>query len=681
MDDARFERYVREWTNRAAQDLRAAQRAADRSALVALLALPAVMVVCGAAGIAAIIGGLTAIVTATSPILAIVLVLFGGSLATVAWEIARALHVRVPPPDGLSVERHELPALWARVDRIAASVGAEPPDHIVIERGFTAYAGWRSSSALSLRGAGWLGLGLATFAMFEEDELDSIIAHELSHILHGDGRALRRSWRALVMWDRVAYAASFRSWKAAAPDAGMTDRWIASIYRRTIAPIAAAVQPRVAGIERAIAREHELVADAAGVRATSQVAAARALIRCAGRLEIWGAESSAAWNAAMYEGGAPRGQLAVETAQLAAGPLDLDRVRMALGEALMEPDHWSDEHPALSRRLAMLGVGVDRPNQLVVTFEEALEWAARPASGRLWSVTFASPGGERVLGRIAAAWLAEEGTNWKTAQVDARDHRAADRDLGARAAAGDQLRAEDYLRLSVSARFTTGREAARSWLVWATSVDPAHAGAAYALGRSLLAAGDATGLGWLEHAIALGPEFTGDALLAVAGWHRSRGDASLAAATMQLREQRCSELDALVHTPAAAINAAPVEHAPPSPREASIIVEATADLPEVVGAWCGRLRIANPPLGRAPVAVILQLRPNTPPERVGEVQESVSQSLDRAWFGSRFDQWFVMVGLGPCPANTLGGRLEAVDICRVSGVGVQGAGAASGPAA
>ncbi|MCW2955185.1 MAG: hypothetical protein JWO69_54 [Thermoleophilia bacterium] len=670
MDDDRFEAYVKEWTARAAHDLPAARRAAKLYANASLVLLPVALLVCAAVALCCAVASLFLLVSGPWVVLFLTVPLSAAG-AVASMEMWKSLVFRFPAPDGVRAGRTELPELWSRIDRVAAATGARAPQYLVIERGCEAYAASHAPSLLSPSTA-WLGLGLPLLVMLEPDELDSVIAHELAHIDHRDGAALRRTRRALVTWDALADRLAYRSWKASQPGAGRIETWTVRLLRWTLVPLGRVIPQRLGAIERAVAREHELAADFVAARALSPEASARALVRLHAIEPFWADVAMRSYDQALLAGDTPSQHLPIENALKAAEPIDAWTARMFLAADLAQPDHWSREHPALERRLVMLGIGIDRPAQQRVSFEEAIAWATAPPTGTVWRECFEPPTGQRVLERVGAAWRAETRAGWSESRPLRVKHEEEMRELDARARRGT-LRAREYVQLAEWVRRAGDRAASRTWLGWALQVDQYHGEAAGKLGTSMLYAGDPGGLRWLEHASALGPDLRSHAAHMAAAWYRAHGDVASSTACIASRDAAQLELRGMAMTPSSVMDRAPIAPMPPSEREAALLYSEVGGEHDVDGAWVARLKVPDPPLGRYPIFVIVQVRAGSSTERCDELRERLLDDLRAAWFASDVDQWFVQVCAGPCPPETFVGRIESSPACRVPGIGGGGA--------
>ena len=113
--------------------------------------------------------------------------------------LARIAFTLFPSPKGQRLGRIDAPMLWSEVDRIAARLGAPRVHQIrVDERMSASICSRRSWLLFSWRHT--LVLGLPLLRALPPEEVRSVIAHELAHLLRGDTILLRSVYRAHALW-------------------------------------------------------------------------------------------------------------------------------------------------------------------------------------------------------------------------------------------------------------------------------------------------------------------------------------------------------------------------------------------------------------------------------------------------------------------------------------------------
>lgn len=656
MDHERYEHEIRRWTAEAARNLDRTRRVALLWAWVAIAAVPIVITfstVIALTGLAIVAFA----VLSFAPLLLFIGVPFlvGGS--SVAWELVRSMMMRDGEDRTVRAARRELPDLWNRIDRIALQVGVKPPDELLVEAGFAAYAGTLVPRPFA-RSVNIVGIGLATIAMLEEDELDAILAHELAHLRGRDSSAMRRVRRALAMWYRIDDAIVRRRWFAEQPDSGRIAGCTWAIMRCTVDPIARVLGPRLPAIDKAIGREQELAADRAAAATIGAEANARVLLKCAARLPVWSRQRDAVYEAALLASASPATDLPMRAALLAAEPLGPWEVRLNVALGLNEPDSIHDEHPALNRRLVMLGIGVDRPATHRITFDEAAAWAGSQPTGGLWARTFDGAAPARLLDRVGAAWVHSLDSSWSEAHTQRVEFDAEARALATRPA--QELTAAQCLRIAWLQRILAGRDAARGWVAQAVQVDPHHHDAAFALGRLLSIGGDQQGPAWLAHARKLAPECAPEALALTAAWHRACGDTAGSDALLSQADDAVALLRTAKQTPWDVRCDAPVVDRAAPARERTIVRSLCVEHADTINrAWIARVNVPNPPHGHAPMTILIEVRGARTDQQRHELAQRYEAELHANCVSVALDQLVVIIVAARVPHSANVDRIIA----------------------
>lgn len=138
----------------------------------------------------------------------IVAVLAGMAVWAVVMGIFKRIHLALPVSGTLLTEQGA-PELWARVRRIAADVGTEPPSHIIagIDDNFFVTEGTVDLHDHELTGRS-LFVSLSLLRVMSQAEADAVLAHEMAHFHGGD---TARSRKLVPMQARfVNYLAALR---------------------------------------------------------------------------------------------------------------------------------------------------------------------------------------------------------------------------------------------------------------------------------------------------------------------------------------------------------------------------------------------------------------------------------------------------------------------------------------
>ena len=593
MEQAHFERWTRQWTADAARDGVNARKSANRFAGLVMLAPFGILVALAAvAGLGVLVAMIPWIVTKV----------FGGLLVLTALGLGGIVVAALPralrEPTGCPITREEVPLLFERVERAATAIDVKPPAVIRLDEADGAEVTWWARRAFGKR-TGHLRIGLATIAMLEHEELDSVITLALANMLHADAEHLRNIQHAHAWWSEVDARIAPQVEAGFAPGATSVQKAHAYLLSVTIGAVATAVVPRLAGMERTFWRDREMASDRIAVTATSRVATSRALVRSQVRASWWRAEVEALLDAAQRASAAPDPSFAIGAASTAGGAIAPVAGSVMFARSLTEPDDPMAPNTPIGRRVAAIGMGIDRPGVEHITFADAAAWSAAPASGQLWNACFGGGPGGAVLGRVGAAWSARHATEWRDAhQVVAALDQAGQR--YASEANQRELRADQYLLVSGWARARYGRDVARDWLRYATHIDPYHARAALDLGRELVTSGDPAGVGWLEHAANLAPDLMDEAHAWAAAWYRACGDQPGADTRVDRRARHRQTMRAIHWTSFEARVKSKVSPALPSEREKQILRAIVGEHPGIVLAAIARHEVRGAPMERLP---------------------------------------------------------------------------------
>jgi len=99
-----------------------------------------------------------------------------------AWVIVRSLWVTFPPPQGLKVNRRQVPHLFALVDELTTKLQAPRFHNILLNQEFN--AGVVQIPRLGIFGwqQNYLLLGLPLMQSLSVEQLKAVLAHELGHL-------------------------------------------------------------------------------------------------------------------------------------------------------------------------------------------------------------------------------------------------------------------------------------------------------------------------------------------------------------------------------------------------------------------------------------------------------------------------------------------------------------------
>lgn len=244
---------------------------------------------------------------------------------------------------GLAVTPDEAPGLWRQVNDLAQTLGALPPEHIVVSltQGFyvTSSEANVSPSHTPLRGR-TLHVPLLHLGLLSGEEIGAVIGHELAHFA---GEDTEYSLRFLPIYDGVN-----RSLNALLETMLVSD----FIQGRLMRPSFMFGMFFMQRFDHAVnhwSRERELLADAAGARLVGSAAAGSALMRVSVLHEHIDDALVTLCNADAGDDLPGAVLAALQTRELHLPPEALD----------IHQPHPTDSHPSNGERLHALQVNVD----------------------------------------------------------------------------------------------------------------------------------------------------------------------------------------------------------------------------------------------------------------------------------------------------------------------------------
>lgn len=267
----------------------------------------------------------------------------------IAWSWRELLTVAPLEVTGLVVSRQQLPDLWARIDRLATKLGAEPPKQLILGLEPTAFV---AAANIDLRGVGRLPavetlyLPLCGLRIWTDAELDAVIGHELGHFR---GEDLRYSAR---------FIPAFRSLAVSLQSVRLDERASVGWFRAARIPavlVLTTMLDLLHGMVSKVSRERELAAD----QAAASVSSGTALLSAFGKISTMSAEWPDFWGALAHfiTFGRTRVNFCDDLLLRAAalrGLIAPQRFARWLLES--RQPHPFDTHPSVAARAAALGI-------------------------------------------------------------------------------------------------------------------------------------------------------------------------------------------------------------------------------------------------------------------------------------------------------------------------------------
>lgn len=250
---------------------------------------------------------------------------------------------------GASLSRDEEPKIWNAVRLCAQKLGSIVPDNIVVGLEPNFYV---TNSKMNVVGKGGeiegntLYLSTSLMRILTVGELTAIVGHELGHFR---GEDVHFSTKFAPTYSRLGHAL--------AGLASEEDGASALAKLPALAALSTSLN-RFAIAERAISRDREFAADAAGVEATSSHDLANALLKVCAMSEFWNALTR--WNISELEEGRFYDRLSESFFAICkTQSTELDWSKTMDDLLATQQPHPIDTHPPLAQRIAAVGVSSD----------------------------------------------------------------------------------------------------------------------------------------------------------------------------------------------------------------------------------------------------------------------------------------------------------------------------------
>ena len=402
----------------------------------------------------------------------------GGGAAFLAWAIMRSLWIRLEPPQGRALKPDEAPELFAEIERLRTQLAAPRIHRVLLTDEFNAAISQTPRLGIFGWPRNYLVLGLPLMRVLTQDELRSVIAHELGHAGGGHGAFGGWIYRIRATWSVLARQVS--------------EGGAAKLVRGFLKVFV----PRFNAWTFVLARAQEYEADRAAVAVAGAREAANALIRVNVLSRHASEEFWPSLRRRANESAVPPAHLLGDLQQTLAsiGP---GQAKRWLSEAWRRPTDRVDTHPCLRERL--LAMGIDHV---------PVQSAGIPV--RSAARAFLGPAESQLMQELDAAWSSQVATAWAERHQQAHALREKRDDLLRRVA---PTRDERWTIISATMELE-GDVVALPTLVALAETDDHQA--RWHLGRVRLAAGDEAGLADLTAVCSHDPEaIPGSASLAI----------------------------------------------------------------------------------------------------------------------------------------------------------------------
>jgi Zn-dependent protease with chaperone function len=397
-------------------------------------------------------------------------------LGAFLWLSAKALWVRLDPPQGRRVRRGDAPALFALIDELRRTLRSSRFHRVLVTDDFNASVTQIPRLGIFGLHRNYLTVGLPLMKFMTTEQFKAVLAHEFGHLAGGHGRFSNWIYRLRISWARLLHVLESRK------------SWGSFLFK----PFFERYAPYFNAYSFPLARANEYEADRAAARLTSPRALAESLTA---------SNVIGSYLGERYWPGIQR--KADELPQPSFSPFSGMAQGMASGIEESAASEWveramarktgvDDTHPALPDRLAAIGetphLGLPAPGQSA----DRLLGAALPG----------------ITEEFDRRWREAIQPSWQKRHREVQESRARLAELEKRAASGAQLTLDEtYSRAKLTEEHGAGHDAALEQFRALYARWPEEPVAWIALGRRLLLRDDESGFAMVERAMQKDEQF------------------------------------------------------------------------------------------------------------------------------------------------------------------------------
>lgn len=393
-----------------------------------------------------------------------------------AWVIVRSLWVTFPPPQGLKLSRHQVPQLFALVDELTTKLQAPRFHNILLNQEFNAAVvqvprlgifGWQEN---------YLILGLPLMQSLPLEQLKAVLAHELGHLSGNHSRfsawiyRIRRTW--MQIYERLHQS---------------NQSGTSVLFNR----FSDWYWPSFNAYSFTLARMNEYEADRCAAQLTGASNAAEALINVEVKARFLESSFWSDIQKQVEHQADPPDNTYSSMLTVLHSPIAEEKTQQWLEQALAQKTSYADTHPCLADRLKSLGYQTTQ-----------LETLPQPATIQISAA-------EHLLGntlhqfatQFDQDWQAVASIPWRQRYAYLQETKGKLQDLEQKAQMQTLSEQEVWERAYYTLELQGG-EAALPFLQEVLKIQPDHAEANYTIGQVFLHKADASGIAYIEKAIA-----------------------------------------------------------------------------------------------------------------------------------------------------------------------------------
>jgi len=397
-------------------------------------------------------------------------------LLALVFILLRSLWVSFPPPIGLKLRRQDAPNLFSLVDDISSKLQAPRFHHILLTEDFNASVVQRPRLGLFGWQQNYLILGLPLMLALPPEQFQAVLAHELGHLSGNHSRFDAWIYRQRIAWYRIEQGLG---------QEGNESSWF--IFKRFLQWYI----PFFDAYSFVLARLDEYEADRCAVEIAGVENSAKTLMSVEVKSRFIGNNFwSHIYQQVQTEIEPPKTSYTAMQTALAQG-IPLKEASTYLAQALAEKTSNADTHPCLSDRLKALGCLPNIQEELSLSVPINIS-AAQAYLGETL---------EKFRDYFSQVWREQIATPWRQKYIEFKKSLETLSKLNAKAEKQQLTLEEASTRAFLTFEFQ-GEEVAIPLLREVINLDNHHASANYLLGQILLRQKDASGIEYIERAIA-----------------------------------------------------------------------------------------------------------------------------------------------------------------------------------
>lgn len=313
-------------------------------------------------------------------------------LGIVIYVIAKALWIKLEPPQGRELSREEAPQLYAVIDELQEKLDTPPIHRVVIDQDLNAAMSQVPRFGPIGNNVNSLVLGLPLLMNMSPEQAKSVIAHELGHLSGNHSRFSAWVYRMRTSWMRVMEEMDKHS--------GWATGWLVRFFDW--------YAPYFQAYSFPLARANEYEADAVAAQITSPKHSGSALVQA----HVGGGMAeNLFWdniNKEVEQHPKAPPQLHARLNQFLKAPgLDRGKLQTTLEKVMQMDTDSTDTHPSLQDRLQALGVTAEIPEAIAQNAAEV--WLGDSLN--------------TLLNEFDESWLAHNGEVWEQRHEQIKESR------------------------------------------------------------------------------------------------------------------------------------------------------------------------------------------------------------------------------------------------------------------